>query len=82
MHCQQVQSNYVKLGALFEGRSQTGGDMVEFPFLCSRQKSEKPGTCKVFLPQCVRACTHYLPDDIPGLEVEGMGIWQDPAKLL
>lgn len=79
IHCQQVESNYMKLGALFNRRSQTGGDMVAFPFLCSRQKSKEARTCKLFPPQCVRAHTHYLPGDIPGLGVEGMGIWQDPA---
>lgn len=47
MHCQQVESNNLKPGALFNGRSQTGSDMVEFPFLSSRQKSKKqePANC-------------------------------------
>lgn len=81
MHCEQIESNYVKAGALFEGRPtwQTDGDMVEFLFLYSRQKSKKARTCKLFPPQCVRANTHYPSDDIPELGVEGMGVWQGPA---
>lgn len=59
MHCQQVESNYAKPGALFNRRSQTGGDVVEFPFLCSRKKSKEARTSKLFPPQCVRA--HSLP---------------------
>lgn len=79
MHCQQVESNYLKPGALLEGRSQAGGDTVEFPFLYSGLKSGAARSCKTFPPQCVRACMHYVPDNVPGLGVEGMGIWQDPA---
>lgn len=41
MHCQQVESNYVNPGALFKGRSQTGGDRVEFLFLCSSKSQKK-----------------------------------------
>ena len=79
MHYQQVESNYLKPGALFEGRSQAGGNMVEFPFLYSGLKSEAARSCETFPSQCVRARTRYLPDDVAGLGVEGMGIWEDPA---
>lgn len=53
--------------------------MVEFTFPYSQLESGAERSCNTFPQQCLRAYTCYLPDDIPGFGMEGMGICQDPT---
>lgn len=60
MHCQQVESNYVKPGALFNRRTHTGGDMVEFLF-CALEKVKKVRIYLQIVPTSVCQSPQSLP---------------------